>query len=117
MHADPQDFRRAAGIFQALAHPGRLQVACLLMSDRTTTQKQLIEKLGWPQSTVARHVGMLRSRGLLTATRRGTEVHLKLVEPVTVQLMDTVCDWVHPETGEHFTHRFRDLHEVPAHEA
>jgi len=117
MNPDPQDFRRAAGIFKALAHPGRLEVACLLMSERTHTQKQLIEELGWPQSTVARHIGMLRSRGLLTATRHGTEVHLELVKPVTVHLMDAVCDWVHPDTGERFTNRFRDLHEVSSHEA
>jgi len=117
MNPDPQDFRRAAGIFKALSHPGRLQVACLLMAGRSNTQKELIEELGWPQSTVARHVGMLRSRGLITATRCGTEVHLELVKPVTVHLMDAVCEWVHPETGERFTNRFRDLHEVSIHGA
>ncbi len=109
MPTDPQDLKRAARIFKSLAHPGRLQIACLLGSGRYTTQRDLIEKLGWPQSTVARHVGALRLGGLVTARRCGTEVQLELVEPVAHQLMDTVCEWVHPETGEHFNHRLSGL--------
>jgi len=117
MTIDPQDLKRAARIFKALSHPGRLQVACLLGSGQYSTQRDLIEKLGWPQSTVARHVGALRSGGLVTAHRCGTEVHLALVEPVTHELMDTVCEWVHPETGEHFNHRLSELSGVSSHGA
>lgn len=109
MMTDPQDLMRAAKIFKALSHPGRLQVACLLESGRYNTQRDLIEKLGWPQSTVARHVGALRSGGLVTSSRCGTEVHLELVEPVAHKLMDTVCEWVDPETGEGFSRKVREL--------
>lgn len=117
MITDPQDLKRAARVFKALSHPGRLEIACLLGSGLYTTQRDLIEKLGWPQSTVARHVGALRSGGLVIARRCGTEVHLELVEPVAHQLMDTVCEWVHPETGEHFTHRLSEHLGVAGHEA
>jgi DNA-binding transcriptional ArsR family regulator len=117
MTTDTQDLKRAARIFKSLSHPGRLQIACLLGSGRYPTQRDLIEKLGWPQSTVARHVGALRSGGLVTARRCGTEVHLELVEPVAHQLMDTVCEWVHPETGEHFNQSLSGLSGVAGHEA
>jgi DNA-binding transcriptional ArsR family regulator len=117
MMNDPQDLKQAARIFKSLSHPGRLQIACLLGSGRYVTQRDLIEKLGWPQSTVARHVGALRSGGLVTARRCGTEVHLALVEPVAHELMDAVCDWVHPETGEQFNHRLKELAGVASHEA
>jgi DNA-binding transcriptional ArsR family regulator len=100
---DPQDLRRAAGIFKVLSHPARLQVACLLMTGSPMTQKQLIEKLGWPQSTMARHVSALRRLGLVTATRSGQEVLLEMGSPVAEHLMDAVCEWVHPETGEQFS--------------
>jgi DNA-binding transcriptional ArsR family regulator len=109
MMTDPQDFKRAARIFKALSHPGRLQIACLLGSGRYRTQRDLIEQLGWPQSTVARHIGSLRSGGLITSKRCGTEVHLELVEPVAHKLMSAVCEWVDPETGEGFSRKFRDL--------
>ena len=104
MTPDTQDIKRAARIFKSLSHPGRLQIACMLGSGRYHTQRDLIATLGWPQSTVARHVAALRSGGLVAAERRGTEVHLTLVEPVAHELMDAVCEWVHPETGERFGH-------------
>ena len=104
MTPDTQDIKRAARIFKSLSHPGRLQIACMLGSGRYTTQRDLIAHLGWPQSTVARHVAALRSGGLVTAERKGTEVHLQLVEPVAHELLDAVCEWVHPETGERFSH-------------
>ena len=103
---DPQDLRRASGIFKVLSHPDRLRVACLLMTESPLTQKQLIEKLGWPQSTMARHVSALRRLGLITATRHGNEVLLEMGSPVAQHLMDAVCEWVHPETGEQFSGSF-----------
>jgi len=117
MTTDPQDLKRAARIFKSLSHPGRLQIACLLGSGGYATQRDLIEKLSWPQSTVARHVAALRAGGLVVARRCGTEVHLRLVEPVAPQLIDTVCQWVHPETGEHFNHSLTGLSEVAGREA
>ena len=45
MMTDPQDLKRAARVFKALSHPGRLQIACLLGSGRYSTQKDLIEAL------------------------------------------------------------------------
>lgn len=117
MNTDPQDIKRAARIFKSLSHPGRLQIACMLGSGRFSTQRDLIGKLGWPQSTVARHVAALRSGGIVTAERRGTEVHLTLVEPVAHDLMDAVCEWVHPETGERFNDRLSAAPGAASHEA
>ena len=99
----PHDIRRASRIFKALAHPDRLRLACRLSHADPTTQKALIEEFGWPQSTMARHIGQLRGRGLIEATRHGTEIKLELAGSVTQDLMAAMCNWVHPETGEHFT--------------
>jgi len=101
--ADPKDVRRAAIIFKVLSHPSRLTIVCRLFDARGITQKELIEELGWPQSTMARHIGQLRERGLVEATRQGTEIRLELAGDVTKNLMAAMCDWVHPETGDQFT--------------
>lgn len=103
MKTDPNDIRRAAGIFKALSHPSRLKIACQLSDGRCTTQRDLIEELGWPQSTMARHLSALRDTGLVEARRRGQEVELELGGTVTKQLLEAVCGWVHPETGERIT--------------
>ena len=74
LSADPKDVRRAATIFKVLSHPDRLTIVCRLFGVHGITQKDLIEELGWPQSTMARHIGQLRDRGLIDATRHGTDV-------------------------------------------
>ena len=111
---DPADVRRAAGIFKVLSHPSRLAIVCRLLDKRCATQKELIEELGWPQSTVARHVSQLRERGLVKATRQGVEVRLELNGPVTRNLMAAMCEWVHPETGEQFTSGYKKMSRVAA---
>ncbi len=96
------DLYRAARIFKTLSHPHRIALACCLSNGRSATQKELVEELGWPQSTVARHLGELREHGLVHGTRVGNQVVLAIEETVTPQLLAAVCQWVHPATGEQF---------------
>ena len=112
LSADPKDVRRAATIFKVLSHPDRLTIICRLFGVHGITQKELIEELGWPQSTMARHIGQLRERGLIEATRHGTEIQLELAGDVTRNLMAAMCNWVHPETGDQFTPAYRQTAEV-----
>ena len=109
---DPKDIRRAARIFKVLSHPDRLAIVCRLFKNPGVTQKALIEELGWPQSTMARHIGQLRDKGLIDASRQGTEIKLELAGDVTQNLMSAMCSWVHPETGEQFTEEYRESTEV-----
>lgn len=96
------DVHRAARIFKALSHPHRVQLACLLSNGRSATQKDLVDALGWPQSTVARHLGLLREHGLVRAMRKDGDLRLELDGTVTPRLLEVVCRWVHPDTGEQF---------------
>lgn len=96
------DIHRAAHIFKALAHPHRIRLACSLANGRIATQKELLQELGWPQSTMARHLAGMRERGLIRAHREGNQVYLGLDGTVTPRLLAAVCDWIHPDTGEQF---------------
>lgn len=102
---DPGDLKRAARLFKALSHPDRLRVACRLTDGDELTQRELLEETGWPQSTMARHVGELRRAGLLRGERHGSEVALEAL-PVVAELMAAVCEWRHPETGDAFVRRY-----------
>lgn len=99
--ASPEEMGRAVALFKVLSHPDRLRLACALGDGRVTTQKELMEEFGWPQSTAARHIATLRGAGLVAAERDGTEVHLSLDTPVALHLLDTVCDWVHEDDDAH----------------
>lgn len=92
----PAEIKQAARVFKALSHPDRLRLTCLLAERDSATQKELVEELGWPQSTVARHLGTLRERGLIVGRRQGAEVQLEAT-PLPRLLLDTVCAWMHPE--------------------
>jgi DNA-binding transcriptional ArsR family regulator len=96
----PAEMARAVGLFKVLSHPDRLRLACALGDGHTTTQKELVEEFGWPQSTAARHIAALRNAGLVTAERDGSEVLLRLGNPVALHLLDTVCDFVHQPSGQ-----------------
>ena len=93
--ATPAEMDRAADLFKVLSHPDRLRLACYMGDGRVTTQRDLMEHFGWPQSTTARHLAALRRAGLIEAERAGPEVHLQLGADVGLRLMATVCDWIH----------------------
>ena len=98
MRSNPSatELKAAAQVFKALAHPDRLRLTCLLAERTGTTQHELVEELGWPQSTVARHLGTLRERGLVTGRRNGPEVLLEAAA-MPRHLLDAVCAWMQPE--------------------
>lgn len=98
MRHDPEDVRRASELFRALAHPSRLEIACRLADCSPKTQKQLVDELGWPQSSMARHLAPLRDLGLVEAERAGVEVRLTLRDPLLKTLFQSVCEWIedHP---------------------
>jgi ArsR family transcriptional regulator len=108
MIRDPKELRRAASIFKALSNPNRLQIICLLSEGPPTTQKELIEVLGWPQSTMSQHLTALRERGLVVTRRQGRELHLELSGRGVQDLMNSVCEWVPENTDESFAF-FRKL--------
>lgn len=100
MRRKPEEIAKAADVFKALAHPQRLQIACLLIDGGELTQKSLIEETGVPQSTMARHLDQLRQAGLVTGRRQGQEVLLDVAGEVLSRMLDAMCDWFHELKGE-----------------
>jgi len=82
--------RHAAGIFKALGHPERLRIVARLAEGAPRTQHELLAELPWAQSTLARHVAVLRERGIVKATRHGNEVQLRLVDDLAPRLLDVI---------------------------
>jgi DNA-binding transcriptional ArsR family regulator len=83
-------FQRAAHLLKALSHPLRLEMVCGLRQE-PCTQTYIAETLGIPQSSVAQHLKVLRSQGLVRTERRGVEVVFSIADPVVTEIVDTLC--------------------------
>lgn len=73
---DEQESARLAAAFRALGDPVRLRLLGLLLAaeEGNVCACDLTEPLGRSQPTVSHHLKVLREAGLVTATRRGTNM-------------------------------------------
>ena len=72
-----KDLDSVTTTFKALAEPIRIRII-LLLRDRERSVGELVELLGAPQSTVSRHLTVLRSSTLVATRRDGSSVYYRL---------------------------------------
>lgn len=74
-------------ICHAVNDPKRIQILYAL-SDQPLNVTALANLLETPQSTVSRHLSLLRQRSLVITEREGTSVVYKLADPRIIQVLD-----------------------------
>lgn len=74
-------------ICPALNHPLRMKILCLL-NEKSLNVGELTAEMGIPQSSVSRHLRVLRERGLVRAERQGTTIWYMLAEPELATVID-----------------------------
>lgn len=67
------DFEKDSEILKALGHPIRLKIVAGLLDKKECNVNTIVEKLKIPQSTASQHLGVLRSRGIITPRKKGVE--------------------------------------------
>jgi ArsR family transcriptional regulator len=67
-----------ASFFKVLADSTRLRLAVLLSVQGETCVCSLAEALDAPEYKISRHLGIMRSAGVVEARREGTWIHYKL---------------------------------------
>ena len=67
-----------AAVFKVLAEPTRLRLMVLLSIQGETCVCKLAEALNAPDFKISRHLGIMRSAGLVEARREGTWMYYKL---------------------------------------
>lgn len=68
-------------VFKTLTDPTRIRILCLLAREELAVQ-DLVTILGMAQSSVSRHLSILREAGLLRDRREGTYAYYRFVPPV-----------------------------------
>ena len=79
-------YDQEAGIFKALGHPSRLKMIMALVEGRKCVC-ELQELVGSDISTVSRHLGVLKDKGIVSFEKEGNYYYYRL-------LMTCVIDFV-----------------------
>ena len=80
------DFKRQAAILKALANESRLKIVHRLGAGDCTAG-ELVELVGLDQSTVSKHLAVLRGCGIVEDRRRGTAVDYSLRTPCVLEFL------------------------------
>jgi DNA-binding transcriptional ArsR family regulator len=75
--------------FNAIAEPKRRQILDAL-AGRETPVNELVERLGWPQPMVSKHLAVLKEVGLVSERRVGRQ----RVYWVNAERLKPVHDWI-----------------------
>ena len=87
---DPELYRIKADFCKTLADPTRQMMIAELRSGEKTVN-QIAEALEIIQSAASHHLAILRSKGVVRASRDGSNVYYSLVTPE----IGEACDMVH----------------------
>jgi ArsR family transcriptional regulator len=85
---------QVARIFKALGEPIRLRLFSLLTMKKELCVCHLTAALSLPQSTVSRHLGVLRHAGLVSPRRQGKWMYYRLAEQAPESLAELVLQCV-----------------------
>jgi len=91
-----RDLEMAAEALRILAHPVRLRIVDLLLSDWHSVG-ELAEALGLPHNAVSQHLSHMRAHRLLDVEREGRTAYYYVVHPQCQSLLD--CIRKHPPTA------------------
>jgi DNA-binding transcriptional ArsR family regulator len=87
----PGAYRRQARILKALASESRLAIVHRLSAGESCVC-DLVTLVGTDQSTVSKHLAVLRDAGIVDAERRGQHSFYRLVAPCVVNFLTCAED-------------------------
>lgn len=84
------DFKKQSLVLKALAHPARLAIVDHLQKGPATAG-DLTRLVGSDQSTVSKHLSVLKSQGIVDDQREGNSVVYTLLTPCVRDFFTCAC--------------------------
>ncbi|OXE37319.1 MAG: transcriptional regulator [Phenylobacterium zucineum] len=81
----------AARLLKLLASEQRLLLLCRLIEGEASVG-DLADHAKLAQSAASQHLAKMRAEGLVATRRDGQTIFYRLVDPVAVRVLDTLCD-------------------------
>ena len=81
-----QNIEEAAVAMQAMSHPLRIKVLCLLSSGEISVQ-EIVEAVGTTQGNVSQHLAILKASGMVASRSEGKKMLYRFEDPRIVKLI------------------------------
>src|SRR6187549_1138796 len=81
-----ENIREASEAMQAMAHPLRLKILCLV-GNQELSVLEIVEAVGTTQSNVSQHLAILRDRGILQARKDANKVFYRIDDPRILKII------------------------------
>ena len=92
--------QQESALFKALSDPIRLRLTVLLAIQGETCVCDLAAALDEPDYKISRHLGILRSAGLVGARPAGAWMYYRVIEGRT-GLESPLCNWLRDQLNDH----------------
>ena len=84
------DFKKQSNVLKALAHPARLAIVDHLQNGPASAG-DLTRRVGSDQSTVSRHLSVLKAQGIVSDEKQGNSVIYTLQTPCVKDFFTCAC--------------------------
>lgn len=81
-----ENLREASTAMQAMAHPLRLKILCLVGQHELMVQ-EIVEAVGTSQSNISQHLAVMRERGLLASRKEANKVYYRIDDPRIIRMI------------------------------
>src|SRR3954469_15203579 len=81
-----ENIREASAAMQAMAHPLRLKILCLVGSQELSVL-EIVDAVGTSQSNISQPLAVLRDHGILAARKDANKVFYRIEDPRVLQMI------------------------------
>src|SRR5258707_1575525 len=81
-----ENIREASAAMQAMAHPLRLKILCLV-GNQELSVLEIVDAVGTSQSNNSQHLAVLRDHGLLEARKEANKVFYRIGDPRVLKMI------------------------------
>src|SRR5262250_1873152 len=81
-----ENIREASQAMQAMAHPLRLKILCLVGSQELSVL-EIVDAVGTSQSNISQHLAVMRDHGVLEARKEANKVFYRIGDPRVLEMI------------------------------
>src|SRR3982751_282673 len=81
-----ENIREASAAMQAMAHPLRLKILCLV-GNQELSVLEIVDAVGTTQSNISQHLAVMREHGVLERRKEANKVFYRIPDPRILKMI------------------------------